>query len=207
VHNGQESLTNRRIKQGVDVRNHRDGFTLFESIVVLAVMVVAASIAMWSLRTVSGATPLNAAADTVKARWAEARGRAVAEGRPYRFAVMHGTGKFRVAPDSDEFWDGSTSGASSQGDGSQPPLVVEGTLPQNMKFVGAESADGGSQGQSGQGQAGQGQSGSSGGWDCPIVFLPDGTTQQDAEIAFGAQGGKPLVLKVQSATGAATSSR
>jgi Tfp pilus assembly protein FimT len=192
--------------QGVNVRNHRAGASLIESIAVLAVMVIAAFIAMPTLRSLSGSSPLNAAADTVKARWAEARGRAVSEGRAYRFAVMHGTGKFRVAPDSDEFWDGSNTGASSQGNGS-PPLVIEDTLPQNMKFVSADSADGASQGQSGQGQAGQGQTGSSGGWDCPIVFLPDGTTQQDAQIAFGAQGGKPLVLKVQSATGAATSSR
>ena len=182
------------------MRKNRRGVTLFEMIVVLAVMVIAAALAVPTLSALSGGTPLNAAADTVKARWADARSRAVGEGRPYKFAVMQNTGKFRVAPDSSEFWDGSsaTSGTSSSGGNSQPPLVVEGSLPQEMHFVTAPDNGNG---------AAQGQSGSSDGWACPVVFLPDGTTEQDAQIAFGTKGGRPLVLKVQSATGAATTSR
>src|SRR5438094_6737810 len=98
---------NRRAMQGAPVRNKRRGVTIFEMVVVLAILIVAAAVATPTLRSLSGGTPLNAAADTVKARWAEARSRAVAEGRPYRFAIMENTGKFRVAPDSPEFWDGT----------------------------------------------------------------------------------------------------
>src|SRR5438874_6921607 len=160
-------------------------------IVVLAILIVAAAIATPSLSLLSGGPTLNAAADTVKARWAEARARAVADGRPYRFAVMENTGKFRVAPDSPEFWDGTTSDSSS--DGARPPLVVEDKLPQEMRFLGSPDAAGASQGQSND-------------WTCPIVFMPDGNAQQDAQIVFGGSAGRPLVLRIKAATGVATTS-
>jgi Tfp pilus assembly protein FimT len=161
-------------------------------IVVLAILIVAAAIAAPNLGLLSGGSTLNAAADTVKARWAEARARAVADGRPYRFAVMENTGKFRVAPDSPEFWDGTTSDASGS-DGTRPPLVVEDKLPQQMRFLGSAGGSGASQGQSND-------------WTCPIVFMPDGNAQQDAQIVFGGSGGKPLVLRIKAATGVTTTS-
>jgi len=181
----------------VDVRNNRRGFTLFECIVVLAILLVAAAVVTPTLSSMSGKTPLNAAADIVKARWADARSRAIAEGRPYRFAVMEGTGKFRVAPDSPEFWGDGGSAPSTSGDSTQPPLVIDGALDvgQDVRFC---SSNGSAQG--------GGQSGGGGSWSCPIVFLPDGTTEQDAEIAFGANGGASVVLRVRAITGATTTS-
>jgi len=168
---------------------------LFEMIVVLAILVIAAAIATPTLQSLSGGgTTLNAAADTVKARWAEARARAVAEGRPYRFAIMENTGKFRVAPDSSEFWDGTTASASPNGDGTRPPLVIEDKLPQEMRFMASPDASGAAQGQSSD-------------WTCPIVFMPDGCAQQDGQIVFGGSGGRPLVLRIKAATGVATTSR
>jgi Tfp pilus assembly protein FimT len=164
-------------------------------IVVLAILVVAAAIAVPNLGMLSGGgTTLNAAADTVKARWAEARARAVAEGRPYRFAIMENTGKFRVAPDSPEFWDGATASTPPADDGARPPLVIEDKLPAEMRFLSSPDAQGGAQGQSSD-------------WTCPIVFMPDGCAQQDGQICFGNAGGKPLVLKIKAATGVATTSR
>jgi hypothetical protein len=164
-------------------------------IVVLAILIVAAAIATPTLRSISGTTPLNAAADTVKARWAEARARAVAEGRPYRFAVMENTGKFRVAPDSPEFWDGTDAASPANNDGTRPPLVVEDKLPQEMRFLSSPDASGGPQGQPDGGD-----------WSCPVVFTPDGNAQQDAQIVFGGEGVRPLVLRIKGATGVATTS-
>jgi len=177
----------------VVVHNRRRGVTLFESIVVLAILVIAAAVVTPSLSTLSGNTPVNAAADTVRARMADASRRARDDGRPYKFAVKDGTGEFQIAPDSPEFWDGAVEGASppSTGDGSQPPLVIKETLPQEIRFVTP-------------GDAGQSGGGGAGGWSCLIVFQPDGTTLQDAEIAFGGQGSRPLVLRVRAATGAVT---
>jgi prepilin-type N-terminal cleavage/methylation domain-containing protein len=175
------------------VRTLRRGVTIMEMIVVLAILIIAAAIATPTLQSLSGGPTLNAAADTVKARWAEARARAVAEGRPYRFAIMENTGKFRVAPDSPEFWDGTTTDSSSS-DGTRPPLVVEDKLPQEMRFLSSPNASGAAQGQSSD-------------WTCPIVFMPDGCAQQDGQIVFGGAGARPLVLRIKAATGVATTSR
>jgi prepilin-type N-terminal cleavage/methylation domain-containing protein len=191
---GQGSVAG--FKQGAVVQKSRRGVTLFESLVVLAVLVVAAAVVTPTLSSLSGRTPLSAAADAVKARWADARARAVAEGRPYRFAVMENTGKFRVAPDSPEYWGDGGAAPAVASDSTQPPLVVDDVLPQDIRFCGAASGQG------------DGQTGSDGGgnWSCPIVFLPDGTTQQDAQIAFGGQGCAPLVLRIRAITGAYSTS-
>ena len=71
----------------------------------------------------------------VRARWAEMRARAMAEGRPYRFAVTENTGKFRVAPDDDAYW--SARAASEDDD---KPLIVEGELPEGVLFTTSETA-------------------------------------------------------------------
>jgi len=54
-----------------------------------------------------GDTPIKAAADQVKSRWAEARAKAMEQGKPYRFQVMD-SNTFRVAPDDDFDGDGGT---------------------------------------------------------------------------------------------------
>jgi prepilin-type N-terminal cleavage/methylation domain-containing protein len=177
------------------VRKTRRGFTLFELALTMAVIAIAAGVAVPSVRSLFGNSRLTASADMVKARWADARAHAREEGRPYRFAIRDGTGDFRVAPDGAEFWDGS--GGSSGGNGQQPS-IIEGSLPKEVRFT-----SGGDQ-SSAQGHATQGNSGD---WVNPIVFLPDGTARQDATIAFVEEGhGRPLYLRLQGATGAATTS-
>jgi hypothetical protein len=128
----------------------------------------------------------------VKARWAEARARAMAEGRPYRFAIIENTGKFRVAPEGSEYWDGVAAGTPpASGNAGQSALVIEDTLPKEMKFVSPEGSTG--------------HEGSE--WACSIVFLPNGTTREDAQIAFCEEGSQPVTLRVRAVTGAATTSR
>jgi len=177
---------------------------LFELVLVLAVLMVVAAVVAPTLQSLWGATPINAAADTIKARMAQARARAIAENRPYRFDVMENTGTMRIAPDSAEFWDngaGSDPMMVSADNGSgPPPLIVEDKLPKEIRFCSSQSL-----GSDGQPPTDNGNTnGGSGTWVCPVVFLPNGTTRQDAEIAFTEVGGKPLVLRVQSATGAIT---
>src|SRR5947209_5242837 len=137
-----------------------------------------------------------AAADMIKARWADARAFAREQGRAYRFAIQDGTGAFRVAPDSPEFWTGDTgnpSGANG-GDGQQP-AVIDGALPKEISFASAGD----------DAQAAQGAG--SGGWANAIVFLPDGTARQDATIAFTEAGNtRALYLKLHGNTGATSTS-
>src|SRR5690242_4803736 len=98
----------------------RPAFTLIEMLLVVAVLIALGAVAYPTLSAMYGDVKIKAAADTVRASWTEARAHAIEDGRAYRFAVQPGTGKFRVAPDADGFWDGSGGGAG--GDGEAPPF-------------------------------------------------------------------------------------
>jgi len=87
------------------VRKIRKGFSMFEMIVVLAVVAIALAVAVPLMSGMFGDTPSRAAADMVKSRWAEARAKAMEQGKPYRFQVIDDH-RFRVAPD-DTFDDDS----------------------------------------------------------------------------------------------------
>lgn len=174
------------------MRNTRRGFTLFEMVLTVAVIAILAAFVVPSLSSMYGDTPLVAAADKVKSAWAEAKARASAENRPYRFAVVLNTGKFRVAPDSPEFWDGTTPPAD------QPALILDDTLPKDIRFSdGGASTEGGQQAASGSGD-----------WAVPVVFLTDGTAREDAIVAFTEPGStRPLILRLRASTGSVTTTR
>src|SRR5437764_12475102 len=117
----------------------RRAFTLLEVALVLAVILVLAAIAVPSLESMYGDVKLTAATDMIRARCADARARAIEEGRAYRFAIMPGQGNFRVAPDTADYWSGGSGGGT--GDTTQA-LVIEEELDEGITF--ADSATTGS---------------------------------------------------------------
>lgn len=170
------------------MRGFRKAFTLFEVILVMGLLVVTAALAIPVARSMYASARVTAAADTVRSHWSQARSRAIEERRAYRFSVKDGTGCFRVAPDSDEFW------GDGQGEMGGPgqPLVLEGTLPETITFCQADAnrvPDGGE----------------GGSWRTVAVFQPDGTAREDVIIAFGTAGQTPTLLRLRAATGDITS--
>src|SRR6516165_5511545 len=99
----------------------RRAFTLFELLLVLALLVILAGLALPSIDAMYADSRVTAAADQVRASWASARAHAIREGRPYRFAIAVNGNGFRVAPDSSEFWGGGDAPAAAGG--GEPPLV------------------------------------------------------------------------------------
>lgn len=169
----------------------RTGYTLLEVILVLAIVVLLASLSFPSLESMYGDVKLNAAADQIRSRWADARTQAIEEGRPYRFAVQT-DGKFRIAPDTTEFWGGGSTGDNATpNETDAPPLDVEESLPKGVKF-------------SDSGLNNAGDAGDSGGWITVVRFQPDGTASTDVEIVFESEGSRPLQLKLRGLTGAVT---
>jgi len=158
------------------MKARRQGYTLFELIVVLAIICVIAAIVAPNLNTWFSGSKVTAAADQVRARWADGRSRAQEEGRPYKFAVQIDTGKYRLAPDSPEFWGG--------GSGDGKALVLEDELPKDVVFA-----------------SGQGGGAGGGEWSHAVVFLPDGTASDDYNISFNAQGCRPVELRLRGVTG------
>ena len=82
-----------------DAPRMRRAFTLFELLLVLALLVILAGLAIPSIDYMYADSRTMAAVDQVRSKWAAARGHAVGEGRAYRFSIMQNSGAFRVAPD------------------------------------------------------------------------------------------------------------
>jgi len=169
-------------------RTRRSGFTLLEVMLVMAILVVLLSIAYPSIEGMYGDVRVTAAVDQVRAVWAEARARAIDDGQAYRFAIMPDTNRYRVAPDSPDFWDDSDSGgAPSGGDNSAPPYVVEDALKEGIVF-----------------KVGPGMDAGSGAWTKVAAFQANGTSDTDAEVQFHSEWSRPIALRVRSLTGAVT---
>jgi len=159
------------------VRKQRNGFSMFELVVTLAIVAIAGAILVPTLRSMMGDNPVKAAADQVKSRWAEARAKAMEQGKPYRFSVT-GDNTFCTAPDDD--FDG--------------PSGLKDRLPDKVSFT---------QG----GTANNNQNNGSSDGTTSVVFLPDGTATTDFELGLNGQGCAPVTLKMNKTTCTANVSR
>ncbi len=182
------------------MRPVRRGYTLFELIVVVALIVVLASLAIPSIQSMYADSKLQAAVDQVSGKWAQMRTRAILEGRPYRFAVGANGSDFRVAPDDAQYWGGGDPPAPS--DPANAPLVVQGSLPHGIQFTQSDTVS-----TNPYDALNPPPSSSSGAWTTVAVFLPDGTAQQDVEIVFRMTDCSPVSLRLRALTGGVTSRR
>src|SRR4051794_11573982 len=110
----------------------RHGFTLLELLLVMALIVVLGAMAFPPIEAMYADARLVAAADQIRARWADARNQAIDEGRAYRFAIQP-DGHFRIAPDSGRYWpNGATAPDVADDPDAQEVEIVE-TLPEGVK--------------------------------------------------------------------------
>jgi prepilin-type N-terminal cleavage/methylation domain-containing protein len=163
------------------VRRVRIGFTLLELMLVMVIIVVAASLSLPAMESMMADGRLKAARDMVRARWADIRGLAMREGRPYKFSIIEQTGKFRIEPED----------STAPSDTDDPATILEDELPPTILFNN-QSSGGGS------------GSASSGGYECLVVYLADGTARDDVQIMFGKEGTRPIGLQLRALTGAVT---
>jgi len=157
-----------------------------EMMLVMVILIIVAAVGIPVVSSMFSVHSLEAAQDTVQTQLTKARNKAKEEGRSYKFAVKANTGTFRIAPDSDEFWGGSSAGS----DGTGPEAtVIEGNLPEKVCF---------SQPQ------GVGNSGGAGDWSTVATFLADGSALEDVQVGITSDGSRPLVINVKAATGSVT---
>jgi type II secretory pathway pseudopilin PulG len=188
------------------VRRQRRGYTLLELALVCALLVVIAAVTFPSLATMYHQHRLGLATDSVREAWALARARAIEEGRPYRFAVIPDSGRFRVAPDSPEFWSGSGAPDAEANGTERPPLTLSRTLPGGVVFVmdGSGSSAGAGGGGWADDQGGEDDDDPGAPWKPVAVFMPDGTAQEDATIQFQGGGSRTATLRLRGLTGHAS---
>ena len=182
----------------VTVSRHRSGFTLFELILVLAVLAVLTAAVYPSIEAMNAAYKLSGAGDMVRAVWADAQAHAINEGRPYRFALTPYTGNFRVAPDSGGFWTGNNSDPVVT-DSPEPPFVREGILPRGARFEISQVRE-----LEPEMAAAETSGNGSGDMVTVAIFLPDGTAREDAEVRLTARGARSLILRLRGLTGMVT---
>jgi len=161
------------------VARHPSGFTLFELVVVLAIVLVAAALAIPAIDAMMADSRVKAARDMVRGRWADIRGRAIKEGRPYKFSTVDSTGKFKIEPENPS-------------DVDDDALVFEGELPPQIIFTKDSSG------------VGQAAGGDGGDYQTLAVYLPNGTARADVQVLFGKEGGRPIGLNLRALTGAVT---
>jgi prepilin-type N-terminal cleavage/methylation domain-containing protein len=180
----------------------RSAYTLFELMIVMALILILTAIAMpIALTKTHEDVKVTAAADVVRARWADCKAQAVEENRPYMFSVVPNSGKYRVeayrgvslvgsgliaGTGLDPADTGNTSGDTTG-------FLIEDSLPAGVRFGTKEhpvNPDG---------------SESDGAYVPIAVFLPEGGALDDVEIQFAAKGAKTVTLRLRSLT-ATTSS-
>jgi type II secretory pathway pseudopilin PulG len=178
------------------VRSRRSAFTLFETVLVMMVLVIVAGVCYPSIKGMYGSYKLNGAVDSVRSAWAEARSRAISEGRPYRFSVEPNGSHYRVAPDSPDYWPGSGSGDDPNGKG----MVLEKALPAGVHF----NVSGDSKGPPPDPPSNSNdekERPATGTWNTGVVFLPDGSAKDDVKITFQVRGARPTALQLRGLTG------
>jgi type II secretory pathway pseudopilin PulG len=184
--------------QPVSRRRRFAAFTLFELMLVLAIMVVAAAISFPSLKSMLASYRVTAAGDSIRAAWAQGRARAMNESRPYRFSIVAGAADFRLAPDSAEFWSGT--GSTSQTPGAA--LILQDALPPGVRFSDPKQPGAANVVDDSPSVVAPGSD--SGAWSTVAVFLPDGTARDDCELTFSTRGARALCVKLRAMTGAVT---
>jgi prepilin-type N-terminal cleavage/methylation domain-containing protein len=105
----------------------RKGHTLVEVIAVVAILAAVAAISFPMIKPMMSDGHKDAAADVVRARWAELRGKAMKNQRPYSFEIKEGTVKFRCVAEADDSDDAADA-------------ALAGDLPGEIKFANAESS-------------------------------------------------------------------
>lgn len=165
----------------------RRGFTLLELVLVLTLLVLLAAISYPSIQAMYADMKLSAGADHLRGRWAICRTQAIEENRPYRFAVQPGTGKYKLAPDSPEFWGGaSDQQATDQAGGA---VVIEDVMPADIVFnlaPGGADSDGG------------------GDYVPILLFEPDGSLPEDKYVRITLENARPIELRIRGLTGSVT---
>jgi prepilin-type N-terminal cleavage/methylation domain-containing protein len=180
----------------------RKGFTLFELLLVCAIIVVLGVAVYPSIEEMASSYRVGSSADQVRACWALARAHAMDEGRSYRFSIKTNTGEFRVAPDASPYWAGSDE-PQPDDDRRNPPYIKADEIASPIVFAIEDVGPVPPPDPTAVGPATSvGQT--DGTWTTVAIFLPDGSAQDDVKISLKSAGSKPTTLRLRALTGVVT---
>ena len=198
------------------------GITLLELILVMALMVVIASLAMPAMRGVFRRQMLRKAGEQIRVEWAKARNAAMRTGRIMVFEYQVGAGTYQIRPwaRQTDLVEGDLStlgtrpgsvGSALPSNGANPPSVApqpgmpltssaggylrQGRLPDGIAFVGANVA-GDARLQATLPEAAAALATAA----PPVVFYPDGTCSK-AQVLLQNDTQRVVIVQTRSLTG------
>ncbi|MBM3994695.1 MAG: prepilin-type N-terminal cleavage/methylation domain-containing protein [Planctomycetes bacterium] len=169
--------------------HNRTAFTLLEILLVLAIFVIMAAVSVPLMRTMLGDASATAAADAISGQLAEARARAMDEGRAWRVAVWPNSRAYQLAPEDSADWNGNPAEEVID-----KVDFIRGLIPKNTIF-GTREEDIFPIEKAGA---------PTGTWTTVAVFLPDGSARDDGLIFVGTPGIRPMRVSVRALTGTAS---
>jgi Tfp pilus assembly protein FimT len=169
---------------------------MLEMSLVLALIVIVASITYPSVDSFYRGLRVRAGADAIRAACTLARVHAMDEGRPYRVAILPGKGNYRVAPDGPEHWSGGSKN-QTDGDTAHAIMIHEEALPSGVIFVTDPKDQAHPDGKSAE-EVGSVDPAH---WSTLATLAPDGTAEHDKEFTLRYQGTAPITLQLRALTG------
>ena len=149
----------------------RRAFTLMEMLLVLAIMVIVASMTLPALRGPMENQRLRKAGDLIRAEWAKARVRAMKTGRIHVFRYQTDGESYGVEPWYAADDDQTSTNDSNRQSGGVAALQETLPLPDNISFAGGDTTS-----DSRSLHIEQNMGGAGGAAARPILFYPDGTS-------------------------------
>ncbi len=178
----------------------RTGLTLFEILLVLALLVVISAVTMPLLSESLSRARLQNSGELVRAAWGKARLAAMQAGEPYVFryepkgsryqivllsaTIADEVGEVNVIPPEDE--------AAAEYAEADMLRLAKNRLPEGIVFSAGETSSAPQMTATAQGSAG--------GWSSPIMFYSDGTTA-DATVLVANASGETIRITLRGLTG------
>jgi prepilin-type N-terminal cleavage/methylation domain-containing protein len=166
-------------------RTRRRGYTLLELMAVMAALLVLGVMILPTLSGIRGNTNLKAGSDMIRGLLAQARAKAIEDGRNYKL-TFSGDGRIvRIEPDVN-----AITGEAVTPDADDRPIVREEELPKGVTVAILDSLDENSPAPDASGR------------QRVATLLPDGTCREDSVIVQLTESGlKPLTLRIRGLTG------
>jgi prepilin-type N-terminal cleavage/methylation domain-containing protein len=166
-------------------RTRRRGYTLLELMAVMAALLVLGVMILPTLSGIRGNTNLKASEDVLRSLLAQARAKAIEDGKNYKMTFSEDGRNVRIEPDVN-----SITGEAVAPDGYDRPIIREEELPKGVTVAILDLQD---QGTPAPDAAGRQR---------VATLLPDGTCREDSVFVQLTESDlKPLTLRIRGLTG------
>jgi len=170
------------------MRSNRRAFTLIEIVLVVVIIMIVTGLTIPVIRSMLIDSRSTAAGDMIRARLADARSRAMEDGRPWRVAYLPGSGVIQFAPEESQEWQQMAQQPTEQVDLMRDVLPTDIVFGKTMEEISGNTGD-----------ASPGNS-----WETLAVYLPAGDAREDHVAYFGKTGYLPRRVLLRGLTGAVT---